>query len=256
MTFSLIAAANNNRILQSSLLASPDIGGIEVSIQRGASSAASAYNRGIDETRGDVMIFAHQDMYLPEGWLSRLGQAVQELAERNTDWGVLGMFGVTSTGEGAGYLYSTGLQRVVGGRFDGIKEVQTLDEIVLVTRRAGPLRFDEDLPGFHLYGADICAQALAAGKHNFAFSAFGIHNTNGITLLPRAYWKSYMYMRRKWWKFLPLMTPCMPVTRSLRPFVRYFLRSAPPHWLGMRTAGKRVEDPAQLLKASGRLSSL
>lgn len=243
---SVVVACNNEQVLTSSLRASPDFSAAEFSIQRGAVSAAAAYNRGIDSTNGDLLIFAHQDMYLPAGWMARLQACVRQLELDDPDWGVIGAFGVDGRGDGHGYLYSTGLQREVGESFSGCREVQTLDEVVLILRRSSGLRFDAELGGFHLYGADICMQARRQGMKNYAFAAFCVHNTNGISLLPASYWTCFMRFRRKWSSQLPIMTPCMPVTRFMYPAFRYVLRTAPRHALGLRKVGRRVADPSTL----------
>ena len=248
MKFAVIAASNNEDILHASLLASPDFAVAEVSVQRGAVSAAQAYNRGIAATSAEILIFAHQDMFLPAGWLPKLELSIASLAQTDPNWGVLGMFGVKASGHGEGYLYSTGLQRILGSKFEGAREVESLDEIVLVLRRDSGLRFDEGLTGFHLYGADICLQARSRGLKNYAFSAFGIHNTNGIALLPRAYWQCYLHLWKKWGQFLPVMTPCMPITRWHGPALRYLARNIPRSLLRKKKVGKRVANPAEILE--------
>ncbi len=187
MKIAVIAASNNEDILKSSLLASPDLrSGVEIQVQRGAKSAGEAYNRGIAATTAEVMVFVHQDVYLPAGWMKRLESALEWLAQKDPDWGVAGLFGVERDGAGQGHIYSTGLKRVLGEKFDGAREVETLDEVMLILRRKTGLRFDEALPGFHMYGADICLQAAERGKRSYAISACCVHNTNGIGLLPRA----------------------------------------------------------------------
>ena len=242
----IIAASNNRDILHTNLLASPDLVGKETSIQQGAVSAGEAYNRGIDATQAELMIFAHQDMFLPAGWLGKLQRVLEELERTDPHWGVLGMFGVTASGDGHGHLYSTGLQRELGENFEGAREVESLDEIVLVLRRPSGLRFDEGLPGFHLYGADICTLARSRGLKNYAFASFAVHNTNGIPLLPAAYWKCYLHLRAKWRQRLPVMTPCMPITRSPGPALRYLAKRVPRTVLKRIKTGKRTTSQAEL----------
>ena len=247
MDVAFIAASNNEEVLQANLLASPDVAAAEISVQRGAASAGEAYNRGIAATRADLMIFAHQDMFLPAGWLEKLRRVLAGLEQSDPAWGVLGMFGVTATGAGEGHLYSTGLRRVLGSDFEGVRPVESLDEIVLVLPRARGLRFDERLPGFHLYGADICLEAHRRGRRCYAFSAFGLHNTNGIRLLPGDYWRSYRYMHRKWRSRLPVMTPCMPIAPWHGPALRYLVRYLASAVRSGPKTGKRVANPAELL---------
>jgi glycosyltransferase involved in cell wall biosynthesis len=244
-----IVASNDEQVLRSCLLASPDLAaGVETSVQRGFTSAGEAYNRGIAATDGDILVFVHQDVYLPEGWLRKLASVIEWLEARDPNWGVLGVFGSERDRTGRGYLYSTGLRRVLGEDFVGARPVETLDEVVLILRRASGLRFDASLPGFHLYGADICLQAAARGMRSYAMSAFCIHNTNGYRLLPWAYWRCYLRLRRKWWSRLPAQTPCMPMTRWGGPALRYLVRR--PVWLLWhgRRIGHRVAHPALVFR--------
>ncbi len=242
-----IVASNNEEVLRSSLLASPDLfENAEISVQREVPAAAVAYNRGIEATNAEVMVFVHQDVYLPMGWLQKLEQTLQGLQRDDPNWGVLGLFGTERDGTGQGYLYSTGLRRILGSEFAGARRVETLDEVMLILRRASGLRFDEQLPGFHLYGADICLQAEARGMKNYAISDFAVHNTNGVRLLPRAYWTIYRQIRRKWQLRLPVCTPCMPITRWSGPAWRYLIRQRLRLALGRHQLGNRVPDPAAL----------
>lgn len=242
--YAVIAASNDEKVLRSSLLASPDLQqDVEISVQRNAPSSAVAYNRGIAETNAEIMLFAHQDLFLPDGWMKKFQAALGHLSQIDPNWGVLGLFGTDRKGCGHGHVYSTGIRAVVGSAFNGTREVDALDEVLLVLRRSSGLRFDERMAGFHLYGGDICAQAQERGMKCHAMSAFAIHNSNGIGVLPLDYWKVYLQMRRKWWSRLPLRTPCMPVTRWCGPAIQYLLGH--PLWLlrQNKPQGRRVPDP-------------
>jgi hypothetical protein len=247
MTYSVIVASNSETVLRSCLLASPDLNNqVEISIQRDPDSAALAYNRGVRSTLADVMIFAHQDVYLPAGWLRNLELALDRIRSLDPNWGVLGLLGVNSQGQPLGHLYSTGLGKVLGANFKIPAPVETLDEVVLILRRSAGLWFDEGLPGFHLYGTDICLQARALGLESYAISAFAIHNSNGIKMLPLAYWKCWLRLRRKWSSRLPIVTPCMPITRWGGVALRYLIWRAA--WLARSpySVGRRVANPASI----------
>ncbi len=138
-----------------------------------------------------------------------------------------------------GYCYSTGLRRTLGAPFAAPLPARTLDEFVLVVRKSSGLRFDERLPGFHLYGTDICLQAEAHHLGSYILSAFCIHNANGIDRLPYAFWQSYLYLRRKWWQRLPVATCCTTLTKGCLPIVRRLAsemeNSFRPHATGHRS---------------------
>ena len=109
----------------------------------------------------------------------------------------------------------------------------SLDEVVLIFRKSSGLMFDEYLPGYHLYGADICAEARRQGRKSYAISAFCIHNTNIGGILPLEFWKCYLFMRRKWMNSLPIHTPCTRISLSCgRSFAGTLCTLVMWHWAG------------------------
>ena len=252
MNWSLITACNNDAILDSCLAASPAVArASDFQIMRGFASAGAAYNAGMRQSTGDVLVFAHQDIYFPADWDARLTAAVARLSRRDPEWAVLGVFGITPERKPHGHVYCTGLQRVLGRDFVDPVECVSLDEIVLILRRSAGLTFDEQLPGYHFYGTDICLEARRRGFKSYIVPAFCLHNTEGLTFLPRAYWRSYFYMRRKWWRQLPVKTPCTELCKSAWPVWEHPLRSAYAHYLKGEQAGCRVADPAALYRQVG-----
>ena len=117
--FTVVAAVNNNAVLKDSLLRSPDIPLVrEVLVQRGSSTAGEAYNSGMKASASDVIVFAHQDVYFPQGWFGSVARSIAAISAKDPDWGILGVYGISLTGAEAGHLYSTGLRRVLGCPFE------------------------------------------------------------------------------------------------------------------------------------------
>lgn len=58
-------------------------------------------------------------------------------------------------GRNAGLVWSNGLGREVRGVCEMPAQAISFDEVVLILRKDSGIRFDEQLPGFHLYGTDI-----------------------------------------------------------------------------------------------------
>ena len=88
----------------------------------------------------------------------------------------------------------------------------TLDELLLIVRRDGPIRFDPEL-GFHLYGADLCLQAAERGLAVVALGAPCRHNSRSLGL-PEAFFASARAFARKWAHRLPVATPCVLFDRD------------------------------------------
>jgi hypothetical protein len=189
----------------------------------------------------------HQDIFLPAEWLSQLGRALACLERVDPNWGVLGCYGETLNDNGRGYLYSSGLG-IMGRPFETPAAVQTLDEVVLIVRRSSGLRFDDQLPHFHLYGTDICLRAAAMGMHSYAICAFCMHNTQQSLILPKEFYDCCRHIRRIWKDSLPVRTTCIRLTRSNLPIYRRRAAELYLRYIRRRrtTGGTRVKDISRL----------
>lgn len=245
--WSVVSAVNNDQVLKSCLLSSPDVSlATEVLLQRGYASAALAYNEALDRASTDVVVFAHQDVYLPEGWLAKLQQALEWLSDHDPNWAVAGVWGVNRAGGRAGNVYCTGLGCALGKSGELPVAVRTLDELLLIVRKSSGVRFDGRLQGYHFYGTDLCLEAERQQKTCYALSVFCVHNTNGYGMLPWQFWKTYLWMRRKWKSRLPILTPCTEITAGGLPMLKWNLIQGINILLGRHHPGKRVADPVQL----------
>jgi len=246
-----VVAVNSREIYESNFLASLCFDGIsshEIIAQEGFQSAARAYNDAIDKSANDLMIFAHQDILFPAEWLDDLQRALDVLEEEDANWGVLGCYGEPLYGTGKGYVYSRGLG-VLGKPFDRPAEVQTLDEIVLIIRKSKGLRFNDSLPNFHFYGADICMAAAKAGMKSYAISAFCIHNSQQNFLLPKGFYESYAIMKQIWKEALPIRTTCIRITRFDGEVYARRLHELYMRYIRRKEIGAtRVKDGRQLLR--------
>jgi glycosyltransferase involved in cell wall biosynthesis len=207
---------NDRDVLRCNLFRSPNIQRAPVTqilLKENWPSAGRAYNAAIDEAVNDIIVFVHQDIFLPDGWLANLTRCLDVMTQGGIDWGVLGCFGVSAGApRGVGRIYSTGWGRI-GRYITGPEAVDTLDEIVLVLRKSSGLRFDDALPYFHLYGADLSLAARAMGKTSYAFPGYCVHNTNQLLTLPSEFYACYRYLKQKWSRFLPVQTSCIRISR-------------------------------------------
>jgi len=222
----VVATYGKDDVLLRNLLASPclqPLQGHQILIQRDFASAPKAYNDAIDRSENDLIIFAHHDMIFPEAWLGQVERALDYLRVNDPNWGVLGCCGVASDGDYHVWAYHP-TQGLLGRPFNFPQPIQTLDEIVLILRRSSGLRFDENLPHFHLYGTDICLRAAKMGKKSYAISAFCVHNASYYPVLPKEFYENYQYIRKTWKDVLPIYTSCQAITRTEFPMYKRRLR--------------------------------
>jgi hypothetical protein len=202
-----VIAVNNEELLKSTALVSPifkEGSSHEVLLKRGFGSAGEAYNEGIKEAKNNIMVFMHQDVFLPEGWDTRLFQIVEELDRVDPDWGVLGCVGVTKELKTEGHVYCN-VFKIIIGRKTPIVQVRVLDESLLVIKKDKGLLFDSAIPGFTVYGLDLCLNSNNRGLTNYVMDNFYIHNTVPYKY-PPIFWDSIEIIRKKWKKELPIQT--------------------------------------------------
>ena len=258
MKWTLVSAVNNDKVLNSCLLQSGAAqAAVEVILQRGYADAAAAYNNALERATSDVVVFAHQDVYLPANWATEFSAVVEKLNVADPKWAVLGVYGVRQNGEHVGHVYCGGVERMLGQKFAAPQPVNTLDELLLVVRKSSGVRFDPVINGYHLYGADVCLEAQQRGYSVYAIPAFCIHNTNGYRTLPWAFWRNYLRLRRKWRNRLPITTSCTVITRWGWPAILWNLDRALNLALGRHRTGQRVPEPNKIyqsLAAAGKIS--
>ncbi len=256
-SITFVIAVNNKSVFESNFLASPCLSGAhshQIIVQEGFSSASIAYNDAIDRSANDLIVFAHQDIIFPESWLLDLQRALDSLERTDPQWGVLGCYGETLDDHGRGYIYSGGLG-IMGKPMGHPAPVQTLDEIVLILRKSSGLRFDEGLPHFHFYGADICMAAAARGLKSYAISAFCIHNTQQNFILPKEFYESYRHVKRRWKNSLPIRTTCVTITKFDIHMYKKRIQEAYLRFILRKEIGAfRVKDGRALLAELGDAS--
>lgn len=160
------------------LLASPDVaaGARPLYAVAGAHSAAEAFNPLIAGLQGPGwLIWVHQDVRLPQGWLSRFETALAEAERRLGPLAVAGVYGVRDHGaraRRAGHVLDRG---VLLREAEPLPcRVDSLDELLVAVRVDSGLRMDARL-GFDLYATDLVLQARALGLGSAVVDAYCEH---------------------------------------------------------------------------------
>jgi hypothetical protein len=250
--FSFVVAVNDREVLSQNLMSSPMFNGKhghQIIEKHDFRSAATAYNSAIAEADNEILCFVHQDVYLPDSWLSEVNRSLDYLENKDPSWGVLGCFGSAKGRQGGvGQVYTTVLG-VHGNEIHKPEAVETVDEIVIIIRRSSGLRFDPSLPHFHLYGTDICLSAKENGMICYAIWAPCIHNTNQLVDLPNEFYQCYYHIKKRWRKYLPIYTSCIKISRYDREVRERKLRSTIRKLTGVIIESeKRIDDSRIITK--------
>lgn len=216
-SYCVVAAVNNEQILEEDLLRSPMIerGDVRCHGYRGFSNISAAYNRGLEDTEAEIVIFAHQDVYFPAPWLDQLKREVMRLDLEAPDWAVIGLSGIDSAKEVQGHVWATGLGREIIGSSTSSQSIVSVDELAIILKRRSGLRYDEQLPSFHMYGTDLVTAARVRGHSVHVISAPVIHNSNPYHNLFGGYEQAYRYLQKKWSAQLPIPTLNGPLRHDL-----------------------------------------
>lgn len=137
-------------------------------------SAPQALNIGIERATHEIVVCCHQDVRFPGGWADTLHRQIAKTGDPG--FGVLGTFGIDLASQYVGNIKDPHNNPQLG---DLPCRAQSLDEHCLIIRKASGLRFDEELGGFHMYGADICLEAIMQHMRNYVIDAWLEHLSGG-----------------------------------------------------------------------------
>ena len=168
-------------------------------------------NKAIEESKNDIIVFVQADVYLPEHWDSKLYEIINNINDGgNSNWCVLGIFGISKDNVYAGHLYSNGLQKELGKNNPPVEAV-AIDETLFVLNKKTGARFDDNFPYLYLYGNDLLLTASGLGCKNYVICNFLVHNSLTRLRDHKNSLKSVEYFRRKWKNKLPFNTPYINV---------------------------------------------
>lgn len=228
LDIAVVVATNDSVVLGCNLLRSPALmtGRMELHVERDPVSAA-AYNRGLDAVTAEIVLFAHHDVFLPEGWERLLARRISQVARCDPDWALIGAYGLGRNGWHYGPVWSSSLGQIIDRPPLEPVPAQSFDEPLIVMRRDAGLRFDKAMPWFHFYDADIVQSAWAAGRSAWVAPLPLVHNDRTHDQLGSDYAAAYHAMRRKWRARLPIATPTVKISwhglhlrRNLRHLAR------------------------------------
>ena len=183
---SVLCATNNALQYQNNLAVSPDLLQENTPHQLlalyQAPNIAVALAEGIKHCQHTWIVLAHQDVYLPQGWLADV-QHAWHMAEQKLGRtiGVAGVAGMVQNAAGDFDFAGCAMDRIYTFLHSADQlpaQAHSLDELVLVYRRD---RFIPELNpelGFHYYATDSVFKAEAAGLVGTILPVPCLHNTS------------------------------------------------------------------------------
>lgn len=173
------------------------------------STAGAALNHGVSLARHDVVVFAHQDVYLNS--VDRLAQVASFLDV--DDWALLGANGVTGAGENVGRIQDR--VQLIGRSAPTPIDVDSLDEVLFMARRSllTEHRLSEELDlAWHAYAVEYSLRLRKGGLRVGAVDMGATHNslTTNLAKLDVAHEK----VGHQYPEYQPIHTTCGTIGRS------------------------------------------
>ena len=198
---SVVVVYNNERILNDILLKSlkkqtAKFELIALDNTKGKfKSAAEALNQGGKNANGKYITFVHQDIELDSDlWLKEVEKFLDEIH----NIGIAGVAGVSEKGEKIGYISDCG--NVWGEPFEKSKEVQTLDECLMIVPNSvfKKKQFDEKtFDNWHCYGADYCLVIRQMELKTYVIPAFVYHRSSRSNIKEILLYQKRLYNKHK-----------------------------------------------------------
>jgi hypothetical protein len=170
-------------------------------------SAGAALNYGVSLANNEVIVFAHQDVYLHS--LLALKRAAAQM--QSAGFGVLG-----SIGPGAdGRFYGRMRDRVflTGQKVERLTEVDSVDEVLFMAPReqlrSEPLTVDPDL-AWHAYAVEYCLRMRRKGLRSGVADIPLTHHS--LSLNTANLDAAHRVVARNYPEFLPVKTTCGSIT--------------------------------------------
>jgi len=158
-------------------------------------SLAQVYNKGLEESVNDIVVFMHDDIIITS---TNVGHKVCQLFQKFPDYGIIGVAGTTDLVNGRWWEIRKSMHGRVGHTQNGktwtnkyskeayvdkLKDVVCVDGVFfMVNKNKIKSKFDEDFKGFHFYDIPFCVQNYLDGvKIGVTTRIDIVHKSVGMT---------------------------------------------------------------------------
>ena len=174
------------------------------------------YNRGLDESSNDIVVFMHDDLILET---PNITPKVVKLFEQNPEYGIIGLAGTNNLISGMWWQDRESMYGVVGHEHQGKRHVnhyskqsfgETPKEVVIVDGlfmmvHKGRIKhkFNEEFKGFHFYDLPFCVDNHLDGiKVGVTTKIMVTHKSIGI--VNKQWEKNKLFFEALYEKHFPL----------------------------------------------------
>lgn len=142
----------------------------------GKMSLADVYNKGLEESENDIVVFMHDDLILQT---TNMTPKIVKMFDKFPEYGIIGIAGTTDLVNGRWWEIRKSMYGKVGHAKDGktwmskynnetfvdyLKDVVCIDGLfMMVHKNRIKSKFDSDFKGYHFYDIPFCVQNYKAG---------------------------------------------------------------------------------------------
>jgi hypothetical protein len=158
-------------------------------------SLPEIYNRGISESKNDIIVFMHDDLIIET---PNITPKINDLFKNNSDYGIIGIAGTDNLTNGIWWNDRNSMFGIVGhihnGKrhvnhyspqkfIDNLKNVVVVDGLfIMVNKNNIKSNFNEEFKGFHFYDISFCVDNFLKGVKIGVTTKISItHKSIGIT---------------------------------------------------------------------------
>lgn len=181
----------------------------------GEFSLPKLYNRGLDESENEIVVFMHDDLLIETTNVTR---KIVRLFEENPEHGIIGIAGTNNLISGMWWTDRSSMYGQVKHEHEGkvhrnnysgsfnefLKNVVCVDGLFFAVHKNRIVeRFDEEFPGFHFYDIPFCVSNFLKGvKVGVTTKVMVIHKSIGMT--NKQWEKNKLFFEAKYGNVLPL----------------------------------------------------
>lgn len=132
-------------------------------------SLSELYNKGLDESKNDIVVFMHDDLFIDTPDVT---PKINHLFKKNVEHGIIGLAGTTKMTSGMWWEDRSTMYGMVNHEANGqkylsiynqerfnekVKDVVTIDGLfMMVHKNRIKNKFNEEFKGFHFYDIPFC----------------------------------------------------------------------------------------------------
>jgi|SRR5580765_840512 len=160
-----------------------------------AKNAADAWDQGIARCTAPWIIFCHQDVWFPSGSGKAIEAILAKVPAQDEPYALFGTVGVGWRDAGPCWA-GTALDRGKLLDWPDSDSAVSIDELCVIMHRTCHYKIDPRL-GWHLWGTDLCLQAMKA-MHPAKIVRVLLHHNSTLTAIPNEFYSSAALLRKKY----------------------------------------------------------